>query len=79
VHDKVYSGEYFAKNPPLWFWICSKCLEQGTDELINKPTVALFSYIMLLEKVDSKSASSLKKIQELRSERASSREPAHSL
>lgn len=49
-HEKVYSGECYATNPPEWFWICSKCLEQGRDQLIEKPKIAMMSYIVLIDK-----------------------------
>jgi hypothetical protein len=35
-HTKVYSGEVF----PLvdrWFWVCSECLETGSDHLKGAP------------------------------------------
>jgi hypothetical protein len=31
-HDKVFSGEYFATNPPRWSWICKTCGELGREE-----------------------------------------------
>jgi hypothetical protein len=32
VHNKVYSGERFATNPPKWTWICEHCGELGRTE-----------------------------------------------
>lgn len=32
IHQKVYSGERFATNPPKWFWICEHCGELGRTE-----------------------------------------------
>jgi len=28
-HNKLYSGEYFATNPPKWMWVCTECGETG--------------------------------------------------
>ena len=57
---KVYSGEFFAKNPPSWGWICEICLEQGTDDLgQQKPKIEIFKYLSLLEKVDPQGAENI--------------------
>jgi hypothetical protein len=36
-HNEVYSGESF---PQLnrWFWICTECLETGSNKLEQAPT-----------------------------------------
>lgn len=28
---RVYSGEFFATNPPKWHWICEDCGKAGAD------------------------------------------------
>lgn len=30
-HEKVYASYILASNPPLFPWICRKCLMEGTD------------------------------------------------
>ena len=37
VNTKVYSGEYFASDPPQWHWVCEMCGELGADLLLSTP------------------------------------------
>jgi hypothetical protein len=47
--DKVYSGEYFASDPPQYHWICPTCGEVDADPLIHPPTSNLKRFRRLLK------------------------------
>lgn len=37
-HDKVYANWCYTVSPPIYPWICSKCGEEGQDQVKTKAT-----------------------------------------
>lgn len=50
--NRYYSGEYFATNPPRWWWVCPDCFGQSTDTLEEKPGLERLKYYRVLRKME---------------------------
>lgn len=52
--NRYYSGEYFATNPPKWWWVCPDCFGQSTDTftLSEKPELERLKYYQVLRKME---------------------------
>ncbi len=53
---RIFSGEYFAKCPPVWAWICAKCLTTGdmtVEECPQTPMPRLYWKLILKKDPDA--------------------------